>query len=74
MEITSFPTNIQFVERGVTNSAYISLGRRGETNRSILAIARSKILPEALQTGRDHINNIPADDSDSESDSNDNVK
>ena len=74
IEFASFPTNTQFVERGVKESGYVSLGRRGETNRSILAIARGKILPEALQTGRDHINSIPVDDSDSDSDSNDKMK
>ena len=41
---------------------------RRETNRSILAIARAKILPEALQTGRDIIYAIPIDDSDDDED------
>ena len=39
-----------------------------EKNRSILAIARGKILPEALQTDRDCIHAINIYDSDDDSD------
>lgn len=49
------PTNTQFTEKGVKESGFVSLGRRGETNRSVLVIARGKILPEALHVGHAEI-------------------
>ena len=52
---SALPTNTQFTERGVKESGYVSLGCRGETNRSVLAIARSKVLPDALKRGREEI-------------------
>ena len=52
---SALPTNTQFTERGVKESGYVSLGRRGEANRSVLAIARSKLLPDALKRGREEI-------------------
>ena len=50
------PTNTQFVERGVKESGFVTLGRRNETNRSILAISRATIIPEGLLKGRQEIN------------------
>ena len=51
----SFPTNTQFVERGVKESGYVSLGQRGESQQSVFAISRAKLLPEALRKGREEI-------------------
>ena len=51
----ALPTNTQFTERGVKESGYVSLGRRGETNRSVLAISRAKMIPDALKKGRKEI-------------------
>ena len=48
-EFAALPTNTQFVERGVKESGFVSLGSRGETNRSILAIARSCLVSNSLQ-------------------------
>ena len=62
-EFVAPPVNTQFVERGVKESDYVALGRRGESNRTILAITRGKILPEELQKGRDNINDESIDDS-----------
>eukprot|EP00957_Ditylum_brightwellii_P013230 998366-Ditylum_brightwellii.AAC.1 len=53
---SSLPVNIQFVERGIKENSYVSLGGRQETNRSTLAVARGKVLPEALQHGIDVFN------------------
>lgn len=50
------PTNTQFTERGVKECGYVSLGRRSEKKRSILAMSRGKLLPDALQKGHDEIN------------------
>ena len=52
---SALPTNTQFGERGVKESGYVSLGRRNEANRSVLAISRGKLLPEALALGREEI-------------------
>ena len=49
------PSNTQFKERGVKKYGYVSLGRRYETNRSVLAIARGKTLKEALKRGQEVI-------------------
>jgi len=54
----------QFVERGLKASGYVALGLRGESNQTIVAIARGKILPEVLQNGRHEINNDSDDDDD----------
>ena len=54
-EFSALPTNTQFVERGVKESGYVSLGRRGESQRSVLAISQAKLLPEAMKLGRDEI-------------------
>ena len=51
----ALPTNTQFTKRGVKELGYLSLGQMGETNWSILAIARGKILPEALTIGRKEV-------------------
>ena len=51
-EYSALPTNTQFTERGVKESGYTSLGRRGEINRSIFAMSRGKIIPEVLKKGR----------------------
>lgn len=51
-QYAALTTNTQFVERDVKESA---LGRRGEENRTILTIARGKVLPEALLCGRQEI-------------------
>jgi len=52
-QYSALPTNTQFTERGVKEYGFVSLGRRCEHNRSILAIARGRILPEELLKGRD---------------------
>ena len=39
----ALPTNTQFTERGVKESGYVSLGRRGEKNRSVLSTARARL-------------------------------
>ena len=52
---SALPTNTQFTERGVKESGYVSLGRRGETNRSVMAISRGKLIPDALKRGREDI-------------------
>ena len=36
-------------------SGFVLLGRRGETNRSVLAIARGKIIPDVLKKGHKEI-------------------
>jgi len=54
-QYSSLPTNTQFTERGVKESGVVSLGRRSETNRSILSISRGKLIPEALKKGREEI-------------------
>ena len=41
-QYAAVPTNTQFVERGVKESGYVTLGRRCKSNRTILAIARGK--------------------------------
>jgi len=43
----ALPTNTQFTERGVKESGYVSLGRRGETNCSVFAMTRAQIVPDA---------------------------
>ena len=43
-------------------SGYVALGRRGESNQTILAVARGKILPEVLQNSRHEINDDRDDD------------
>ena len=55
-QYSAFPTNTQFVERGVKESGFVALGRRDEKNRTILALSRSKVLPEALALGRALVN------------------
>eukprot|EP00957_Ditylum_brightwellii_P149607 11392279-Ditylum_brightwellii.AAC.1 len=39
LKYSSFPTNTQFIERGVKDSGYVSLGRRNETSRSVMITA-----------------------------------
>eukprot|EP00957_Ditylum_brightwellii_P193183 14709457-Ditylum_brightwellii.AAC.1 len=56
LEYLSLPINTQFVERGIKESGYVSLGRRQEINRYILAAARGKVPHEALQHGLDVFN------------------
>ena len=56
-QYAALPTNTQFVERGVKESGYVTLGRRCESNRTILAIARGKDLPEALANGHQELHN-----------------
>lgn len=55
-QYSALPTNTQFVERGVKESGYVSLGRRGERQRSILAISRAKLIPDAIATGKEELN------------------
>ena len=55
-EYCALPTNTHFVERGVKESGYVCLGRQGEHQRSVLAISRGKLLPDATKKGRDEIN------------------
>ena len=55
-QYSAFPTNTQFVERGVKESGFVALGRRDEKNRTILALSRSKVLPKALALGRALVN------------------
>ena len=57
-QYSALPTNTQFIERGVKESGYVTLGRRGEKNRSILAIARGKLLPDAMCAGRAELENL----------------
>jgi len=52
---SALPTNTQFGERGVKESGYVSLGRRNESSRSVLAISRGKLLPESMAIGRGEI-------------------
>ena len=52
----ALPTNSQFTERGVKESGYVSLGRRSEKNRSILATARARLIPDAMAEGKKKIN------------------
>eukprot|EP00957_Ditylum_brightwellii_P129067 9845252-Ditylum_brightwellii.AAC.1 len=54
--IIYFPINTQFVERGVKESGYVSLGRRNETNRSVMVTAHSGTMVSGLRKGRDDIN------------------
>ena len=56
LNYTSPPIHTQFTERGVKESGFVSLGRRGETNHSIFAIAWGKYFPEALYIDRSEIN------------------
>ena len=48
----ALPTNSQFTERGVKESGYVSLGRRNEKNRTVLATARACLVPEAMSKGQ----------------------
>ena len=65
-EFAAFPTNTQFAERGVKESGYVSLGRRGERNRTIMAIARGKVLPDALQLGQKDLDTIQPEEDEEE--------
>ena len=47
-------------------SRFVSLGRRREANCTILAIARGRVLPEAVQTGREELDNIPCNEDNEE--------
>ena len=58
LQYSALPTNTQFTERGVKESGYVTLGRRGEANRSILAIAQGTLLPEAMCAGRAEIESL----------------
>ena len=55
-QLSALPTNSQFTERGVKESGYVSLGRRSEKYRSTLAIARAKIIPDAMASGNAIVN------------------
>lgn len=57
-QYAALPTNTQFGKRGVKESGYVSLGRRNEMQRTILAIARGKCLPDALAKGRAEIQSL----------------
>ena len=52
---SALPTNTQFTERGVKESGYVSLGRRSEKNRTVLATARALVVPDAMSEGREEI-------------------
>jgi len=41
----------------VKESGFVSLGWRAEANRTILVIARGKVLPEALKLGHIELDN-----------------
>ena len=43
-----FPTNSHFVECGVKESGYVILGWCSEINRSALAMARAKVITDAM--------------------------
>ena len=51
----ALPANSQFTERGVKESGYVSLGRRSEKNRSVLATAHALVVPDAMSEGREKI-------------------
>ena len=61
LQFSPLPTNTQFTERGVKESGYVSLGRRMEKKRSILAMARGRVLPDALKKGHNAMNNDNSD-------------
>ena len=49
---SSIPSSSRFIERGVKESGYATLDRRTEKNRSTLAMARAKIIPDAMAAGK----------------------
>ena len=49
------PINSQFTECRVKESGYVSLDRRWEHNRSILAITHGRLIPNAVAKGREGI-------------------
>ena len=51
----ALPTKTQFIEQGVKESGYVFLGRRGETNHRLFAIAGGKLIPDALKKGRKEV-------------------
>ena len=51
-EYSALPTNSQFMEWGIKESGYVSLGRRSKKNRSTLAIACARIIPGAMAEGK----------------------
>ena len=63
-QYSGLPTNTQFVEHGVKESGYVTLGRRKELNQSIMVMARGRIISEALLKGRVEINQNNEDDED----------
>ena len=62
LNYSALPTNQQFTERGVKESGYVTLGRRGESQRSMIAIARAKLVPDAYKKGRAQIQTEGVDD------------
>ena len=44
-------TNSQFTKRGVKESGDVTLGRRSEKVRSALAMARARLIPDAMAVG-----------------------
>ena len=57
-QYSALPTNTKFTKRRVKEYGYVTLGRRCEGNRSIPAIDRRKILPEAMSTSRDKLGKL----------------
>ena len=47
----ALPTNTQFTEREVKESSYVSLGQRGEKNRTVMSTARTRQMPDAMHKG-----------------------
>eukprot|EP00957_Ditylum_brightwellii_P166062 12643229-Ditylum_brightwellii.AAC.1 len=56
MKYSALPTNMQFVECGVKESGYITLGQRNKTNCSIMAVMHDEAMMDALRQGREEIN------------------
>ena len=54
-QYSALPTYTQFMERGVNELDYVSLGRFNETNMSVLVMSRGKVLKGALKRGKDAI-------------------
>ena len=63
---SALPTNTQFTERGVKESAFISLCKRNEKSRAIYAMARGKAIPEGLLQGKIQLDQAASSDDDDE--------
>eukprot|EP00957_Ditylum_brightwellii_P187953 14310126-Ditylum_brightwellii.AAC.1 len=56
MKYSALPTNTQFVECGVKDSGYVTLGQRNKMNCSIMAVICSGAIMDVLKQGREEIN------------------